>query len=384
MEKCKVVSIRRDRGFLWVEVENTSLRVAGGGQPSDRGVMIYGNFSCAIEEVVKTPGGYALRVGDEVDLGEGDTVYCKLDEDYRRLLSRMHTGEHILSRALELTVPGLRILKAELGDRVSTVFVESPIEMDWNVIFRAERLANSVIHEGRKVHVRVVKPEEARRIKDLRIKWDRIDSDFIRLVEVEDFDIIACSGTHVDDTREVGDILVVKLNGSRGKYEVKFELDAIERLWDYSYRMRKVESDVNMQIEDLVDSYNRAKSENKRLQKDFKTIANYVDIPSERVDVNGRGFYFISLAGFPSQVLSMYLSRLHRTCKRDYVVLNVIGDECNLCLSLPSYTEREADNLVACLREKIGAKGGGKGIYRLKSSVVDAEKIVECLRECVR
>ncbi|MCD6420241.1 MAG: alanyl-tRNA editing protein [Synergistetes bacterium] len=384
MDRCVVLSVGKNKGGTWIEVDNTSLRIAGGGQPSDRGELVVGQKSYKILEVRKTDSGYSLRLEDDVELDNGDVVYCKLDEDYRHLLSRMHTGEHILSRALEITIPGLKIVKAELGEDSSVIFVESPLTIDWDFIFRAERLANSVIHEGRNVFIETVRPEEARQVKGLRIKWDRIEDDFVRLVRVEGFDVIACSGTHVNNTREVGDIIVKKFNGGKGRYEIRFELDALEKLWDYSYRIRKLESAMNMQIEELAELYDKVKQENKSFQKDFKVIAGYVDIPSERIEVAGKEFYFISMVGFPSAVLSMYLSRLHRTVNKDYIVLNVLGNEGNLCLSLPSYDQDDADRLVECLKNKLNAKGGGRGIYRLKTAERDARKVVECLRECVR
>ncbi len=84
----------------------------------------------------------------------------------------------------------------------------------------AEALANEVVAENRPVEMRYVTQEEARGL-GLR-KLPPAERDKLRLIDIRDFDLSACGGTHVAGTAQVGAILLRKTEKVRQGWRVEF------------------------------------------------------------------------------------------------------------------------------------------------------------------
>ena len=84
----------------------------------------------------------------------------------------------------------------------------------------AEQLANEVVLENRPVNIRFVTQEESRSL-GLR-KLPPANRGELRLIEVPEFDLSACGGTHVRSTGQIGCILLRKIEKVRQGIRVEF------------------------------------------------------------------------------------------------------------------------------------------------------------------
>ena len=87
-------------------------------------------------------------------------------------------------------------------------------------VARAEDLANQVTTEDRPVEIRFVSQEEARGL-GLR-KLPPVEREQLRLIDIRDFDLTACGGTHVRSTGQIGAILLRKTEKVRQGVRVEF------------------------------------------------------------------------------------------------------------------------------------------------------------------
>src|SRR5260370_21563394 len=85
---------------------------------------------------------------------------------------------------------------------------------------QAERLANEIVFENRPVRIRFVPLEEARQLGLRKLSAKR--SGELRLIDITDFDLTACGGTHVNSTGQIGTILLRKTE--KGKQAGRVEL----------------------------------------------------------------------------------------------------------------------------------------------------------------
>jgi len=85
---------------------------------------------------------------------------------------------------------------------------------------KAEDLANRIVFENRPVGIRFVGLEEAKQL-GLR-KLPDVGKDELRLIDIADFDLCACGGTHVQSTAQIGMILVRKSEKVKQGYRVEF------------------------------------------------------------------------------------------------------------------------------------------------------------------
>ena len=86
-------------------------------------------------------------------------------------------------------------------------------------IDRVEDEANRIVWEDRPVAIRFVDAEEAAR---LPLRKEPARAGTLRIIEVKDFDVSACGGTHVARTGAIGSILVRSTEKFRGGTRVEF------------------------------------------------------------------------------------------------------------------------------------------------------------------
>jgi alanyl-tRNA synthetase len=120
----------------------------------------------------------------------------------------------------------MQSVKVVVGPDRKQLFVKYDGDMTWEGILEAEKLANEIVLENRRIVVSLGSKEDLRRYGNrLRGRWDLIDDEILRIVEVEDFDCVACKGEHVETTKEIGLIAVRKLNAlGKGQYDIEFEV----------------------------------------------------------------------------------------------------------------------------------------------------------------
>ena len=202
-------SVPAGKGFS-LYLDRTAFYPESGGQPADRGWI----GDVPLLDVVDEGERIAHRVGT---LPTQSEAKCRLDWERRFDHMQQHTGQHILSAAFERTA-GYSTVSFHLGEGVSTIDLDSE-RLGARQLEAAEALANQVIFENRPIRVSFRAAEEVRQL-DLRKPVDRTGE--VRLIEVEDFDLSACGGTHVSATGAVGVVLIRKTERRKGSTRVEF------------------------------------------------------------------------------------------------------------------------------------------------------------------
>jgi misacylated tRNA(Ala) deacylase len=194
----------------FVVLDKTIFYPQGGGQPTDKGLIVKDGKEYHVQFVK----GKEEAVSHEVDqsgLQSGDRVHCMLDWDTRYKYMRMHTTAHILSKVIHDEIQAL-ITGNQLGLEESRMDF-SLEEFDRDYLKTFETKANEVIQKGLDVSVsfmpvaEALKKPELVRLKDIMPKalkeW--------RIVSIGDYDVQADGGTHVQNTKEIGNVKIIKV-----------------------------------------------------------------------------------------------------------------------------------------------------------------------------
>jgi alanyl-tRNA synthetase len=129
---------------------------------------------------------------------------------------QQHTGQHVLSAAFDRLL-GNRTVSFHLGAEVCTIDLAAdvtPVDLA-----RVVAEANRVVWEDRVVSIRFASEDEAAR---LPLRKEPARTGPLRLIEVADFDLSACGGTHVSRTGAIGIIAVLGTERMRGGVRVTF------------------------------------------------------------------------------------------------------------------------------------------------------------------
>ncbi|MGB0124199.1 MAG: alanine--tRNA ligase-related protein, partial [Silvibacterium sp.] len=217
---------RADGVSIWqIELDRTAFYPTSGGQPGDTGVLTANSrggvmLEVPVESVEEDEQGTVWHFTRK-PLVAGTVVQGAIDWPRRLDHIQQHSGQHLLSAVFvrELNAPTVSF---HLGEAVSTIdLATGPIAH--HSLERIERIANELIAEDRAVTVRTVERGEAEALLAagrLRKLPEREGS--IRLIEIADYDLNACGGTHVRSTGQVGGLLLRGMEKVSRGFRVSF------------------------------------------------------------------------------------------------------------------------------------------------------------------
>lgn len=211
-----------------IVLEKTYFYPEGGGQPADHGRLSWDGGRAAVVDVRKDHGDVHHEVADvEGSLpSEGATVRGTIDADRRETHRRMHSAQHVLSRVV-LEEYGASTAGNQIHTDVSRIDFE-PADFDDEDLALLEERTNEIIEQDLPV-TKAQRPREtveetvADGRSNLSLLPDHVEQ--LRVVEIGDFDMCPCGGTHVDHTGEIGGIEIVnRLSKGADVERVEFEL----------------------------------------------------------------------------------------------------------------------------------------------------------------
>ena len=224
----RVAAAGEHKGRPAVELERTYFYPESGGQEADRGRL--GEAPVVDVQVDESERVWHVLDPSAAPLGPGAAVSAQVDWPRRFDHMQQHTGQHILSAAFErvLSAP---TLSSRLGEERNTIDL-GLAAIDWRAVERVEEAANGVVWEDRPVERHWTDPANVHKFA-LRKPPQVLGR--IRIVEIPDWDLSACGGTHTRRTGEVGVIKIVRWETVRGNLRLEF-LCGGRALRDHAWR----------------------------------------------------------------------------------------------------------------------------------------------------
>lgn len=208
--EARVLKVEPGAQGFHVYLDRTAFYPESGGQPMDHGTLSDIPLLTLIED-----GDAIVHVLERQP--EGAQVQGKIDWPRRFDHMQQHTGQHVLSAAFEKK-GNYKTVSFHLGAEVSSIDLDSD-RLGRRQIEAAEDLANQIVFDDREVRIFFRPVAEANRL-DLRKPILR-EGD-ARLVEIDNFDLSACGGTHVSRTGAIGLIATRKVERMRGLTRIEF------------------------------------------------------------------------------------------------------------------------------------------------------------------
>ena len=198
-------------GAWAVTLSESAFYPTTGGQPFDTGRL----GDARVTDVVEDDAGEVLHIVDR-PIEPGTPVAGAVDAARRLDHRQQHSGQHVLSAAFVRTAK-VATVRFHLGADVSTIDLAREVTAE--EIAAAEDAANTVVAENRPVTIRFVSGEEAAALP-LRKEPKRAGE--LRLIDITEWDLSACGGTHVTSTGEIGPIAVRGWERFKGGSRVEF------------------------------------------------------------------------------------------------------------------------------------------------------------------
>jgi misacylated tRNA(Ala) deacylase len=195
-----------------VRLDRTVFYPHGGGQAGDRGDLVLADGTVvAIADTKKgeMPGEIVHVLADPAQaalLAPGATVRARIDAERRHAHMRFHTATHLLCALIPHPVDGCSITAeyARLDFHMNEPLDKEAIEAG---LARLVAEAHPVSHRWITDAELDANPQL---VRSMSVQPPR-GTGRVRLMEVEGVDLQPCGGTHVANTRDIGAIVVRKI-----------------------------------------------------------------------------------------------------------------------------------------------------------------------------
>jgi alanyl-tRNA synthetase len=348
-------AVRTGDGRSALVLDRTAFYPTSGGQPFDTGTV----GRARVVDVVEHDDGRILHVV-EGEAG-GSAVRGVIDWARRFEHMQQHTGQHVLSAAFDRLL-GVRTVSFHLGSATSTIDLER--ELVPEEIARAEQHANTVVWEDRSVTIRFADAADA---AQLPLRKESTRSGRLRLIDIQDFDLSACGGTHVARTGAIGIILVGSSERVRGGTRVEFvcggrALTAHRHLRDAVAASVRHLSVLPAELPEAIERLQLENRDQKRQLKDLQgrvALQRAAELAAAAESIGGIKLVAAALDGWDPSGLKAVATAIAQ--QPDYVAVLAAGPPpCQIIVARNATVAIDCAAVLRNLTGSLGGKGGGR------------------------
>ncbi|MCQ2550917.1 MAG: alanine--tRNA ligase [Clostridia bacterium] len=210
----KVLHVKEQDKKVKLYVDKTPFYATSGGQTADVGDVFSDDAQLVVTNVEKKDG-YFCHTCEVVNgsVKEGDEVTLVVNRMHRFAVARNHTATHLLQKALREVV-GTHVEQA--GSSVtgnSLRFDFSHFEaVSRDQLKEVESLVNEAISRFMDVDIKEMPIAEAQKLGAMALFGEKY-GDVVRVVNISDYSVELCGGTHVRNTGEIGAFKILSESG---------------------------------------------------------------------------------------------------------------------------------------------------------------------------
>ncbi len=362
-----------EKGTIFVQ--ETPFYATSGGQEADTGYIRTAEGEFRVEDTVKLLGGKIGHVGVMTKgmIKTGDKVTLEVDAKKRALSARNHSATHLLQKALR-TVLGTHVEQAGSSvneDRLRFDFTHFSA-MTPEELKKVEEIVNEKIAAALPVVVKNMPIEEAKKTGAQALFGEKY-GDIVRVVNMGDFSIEFCGGTHVQNTSEIAAFKIISETGVAAGVR-RIEALTSEGLMKYydelEEKLKNAAHLLKATPDNLADKITHLMSENKALHSEVESLKSRMaqdavgDVMDQVKEVKGVKLLAAEVDGVDMNGLRDLGDQLKEKLG-DGVVVLASANEGKVSL-MATATEgamkkgAHAGNLVKGIAGCVGGGGGGR------------------------
>ena len=362
-----------EKGTLFVE--ETPFYATSGGQEADNGIILCADGEFVVEDVVKLLGGKIGHVGymRKGMMKVGDTVSLSVEPEKRKLSARNHSATHLLQKALR-TVLGTHVEQA--GSFVN----EERLRFDFShfspmtpeEIQKVEDLVNESISNSLPVIIKNMPIEEARKTGAQALFGEKY-GDIVRVVNMGDYSIEFCGGTHVSNTGEIGAFKILSESGVAAgvrRIEALTSKGLIRYYNELEHKMQEAAKLLKATPDNLIEKIGHLQTEAKELHSEVESLKSKLakdamgDVMDQVEEVNGMKVLAVRVNGVDMNGLRELGDQLKTKLGEGVVVIASETDgKVSLMATVTDGAQKagaHAGNLIKGIAALVGGGGGGR------------------------
>ncbi|AAV45537.1 alanyl-tRNA synthetase [Haloarcula marismortui ATCC 43049] len=385
-----------------VVLTDTYFYAEGGGQPADRGTL----DGVAVVDVQHRNGDIVHELAEPPTFGPGETVEGQVDTAFRTYCMRAHTASHVLYGAGRRLLSDLGYGGFDISARVPDeaddddfgpaitgkvrVDFETTTEIGDETLTELERLTNRAVWESYDVTWEEIPRDEALGRDDIAFNTkteEGIEGETVRVVTIDGWDVAACGGTHVGNTREIGPVTVLgRSNPGEGLTRVEFAVGprAIRRRATEHERAMTAAQSLDTNVAELPAAVDGLQSECDDLRETVSSLrerlvdSRLADLRDDAIEVDGQRWLVGTVAGLDANALA---DRAESAVGDDVDVAALV-DADGQYLGVGTTGGVDAGEVVDQVTTEFGGGGGGRPTVAQGGGLgADGDEIVAFLRD---
>ena len=362
-----------ERGTIFVD--ETPFYATSGGQEADHGVIKCGDGEFVVEDVKKMLGGKIGHIGYMAKgmMKVGDQVTLTVDSQRRVLCARNHSATHLLQKALR-TVLGTHVEQSgsyvddkRLRFDFSHFSAMTPEELQ-----KVEDMVNESISRSLPVVIKNMPIEEARKTGAQALFGEKY-GDIVRVVNMGDYSIEFCGGTHVANTSEIGAFKILSESGVAAGVR-RIEALTSKGLMDYYGELEQLLHEAARLLKATPDTVSEKiahlQAENKELHSEVESLKSKLakdamgDVMDQVEEVAGVKVIAVSVEDMDMNGLRDLGDQLKEKIGEGVVVIaSSANDKVSLMATATDEAMKKgahAGNLIKAIASCVGGGGGGR------------------------
>ncbi len=217
-----VVEVFMHDGRQVVILDQTIFYPQGGGQPTDKGLIVSDSAKFQVTDVRLSPDSKVYHFGEFVEGGfqPNDTVQLKIDSDLRMLHAKLHSAGHLIDCAMtQIHYANLKPSKGFHYPEGTYVEYEGQLEDPEKFRQDLEKHLAELIQQDLTLTSHSLSPAQAK----AQGVWAPEGKE-ARVTQVHGFEAWGCGGTHVRSTQELGQIKITKIKNKKGNLRISYSL----------------------------------------------------------------------------------------------------------------------------------------------------------------
>ena len=358
-----------------VFAEETPFYATSGGQEADTGIIRTAEGEFKVEDTVKLLGGKIGHVGVVIKgmIKTGDQAELCVDAEKRALSARNHSATHLLQKALR-TVLGTHVEQAGSSvneDRLRFDFSHFSA-MTAEELQKVEEIVNEQIVAGLPVKVENMPIEEARKTGAQALFGEKY-GDVVRVVNMGDYSIEFCGGTHVKNTNEIMAFKILSESGVAAgvrRIEALTSKGLIRYYDNLEKKLNEAAKVLKATPDNLAEKIAHLTAENKVLHSEVESLKSKLaqdamgDVMDQVQEIKGVKLLAAEVDGVDMNGLRDLGDQLKEKLGEGVVVLASGNDgKVSLMVTATDAAMKQgahAGNLVKAIAGLVGGGGGGR------------------------
>jgi alanyl-tRNA synthetase len=286
----------------------------------------------------------------------GDVVSGEIDWARRFDHMQQHTGQHVLSAAFDRLF-NVRTESFHMGQQSSTIDLAR--EVTASEVAKAEDDANRVVWEDRPVAIRFATAEEA---MSMGMRKESQRSGTLRLIDVTDYDLSACGGTHVERTGAIGMIAIGSVEKFKGGSRVEFLCGgrALQRFRLWKGALSAVQKHLSVPPVDMAASIEKMQEESKAMQRNVRGFQEKLAAHEAQALLAKGSTIVEAIDGWDAQGLKAIAVSITAANPNAVVALFTTATPAQVVIARGSASTVDSGATLKQLAAQFGGKGGGK------------------------